>query len=471
MQRSKFPYTARSSAKIVRHAVSIDERRAKFRSDLITNTKKKTVANGQLKHNAEINGTHKGGMNGAVGSPMTAPDRFRRRSHVNLGSRSFGLQSQTGMVEKNNLDTSGKLMAGSRSPSRDVSDRHADGESVRSRASSYLPAQIPKDEEDEENEADEATPQDIEELWFPGGHGDLGGGWILEKDDTPLSLVPLVWMVREAQRAGLEFDSEQMLKLKCCDDSLIVDDEMPMGNSTENPLRPPMPDIQITGASTGDIFNSPRREKEVFGWAPGFAPPETPKSAFQKTLEYAMTKSILHDVLLFGNGLSTGAVVAWKCMEYLPFRRMDLRPDGSWKAISMPLPMGEVRDIPEDAHIHHSAILRMKADENYRPGNLIIGGGGRGVRKAPKELGIGNWEVLKGEGDQIGCVYVRKGESTDKKIDKGEQQQMGAAIEKQGHRRKGRVPYSLPRAHDIVTQSIMPSSALPLLASLNPIIV
>lgn len=39
MQRSKFPYTARSSAKVIRHAVSIDERRAKFRQDLISEAK------------------------------------------------------------------------------------------------------------------------------------------------------------------------------------------------------------------------------------------------------------------------------------------------------------------------------------------------------------------------------------------------------------------------------------------------
>lgn len=36
MQRSKFPYTARSTAKVIRHAVAIDERRAKFRQDLIS---------------------------------------------------------------------------------------------------------------------------------------------------------------------------------------------------------------------------------------------------------------------------------------------------------------------------------------------------------------------------------------------------------------------------------------------------
>ena len=52
------------------------------------------------------------------------------------------------------------------------------------------------------------------------------------------------------------------------------------------------------------------------------------------------------------------------------------------------------------------------------PGNLIIGGGGRGVRRAPKALGIGEWEVLKAEDDPIGKVYVRKGPSLEKGIDK-----------------------------------------------------
>ena len=42
MQRShRFPYTARSSARTICHAVSIDERRAKFRQDLISPRKER----------------------------------------------------------------------------------------------------------------------------------------------------------------------------------------------------------------------------------------------------------------------------------------------------------------------------------------------------------------------------------------------------------------------------------------------
>ena len=95
--------------------------------------------------------------------------------------------------------------------------------------------------------------------------------------------------------------------------------------------------------------------------------PETSQgSGFQQTLFSAATKGVLHDCLQFNNGLPVSSVLSWKMMEYMPFRRMDLRPDGSWKAITFPLPRGEVRDIPKDARIHHSAIQRMEADENYR---------------------------------------------------------------------------------------------------------
>ncbi len=80
--------------------------------------------------------------------------------------------------------------------------------------------------------------------------------------------------------------------------------------------------------------------------------------------------------------------------------------------------MGETRDIPENARIHHSAIRRMEANESYRPGNLIVGGGGRGMRRGPKDLGIGQWEVVKEEGDLVGMTYIRKGPSPAKQMDK-----------------------------------------------------
>lgn len=60
-----------------------------------------------------------------------------------------------------------------------------------------------------------------------------------------------------------------------------------------------------------------------------------------------------------------------------------------------------------DCKIHASVIKRLKADENYRPGNLIVGGGGRGVRRAPKRYGIGSWKVVHEEGDVVGEAFVK----------------------------------------------------------------
>lgn len=247
---------------------------------------------------------------------------------------------------------------------------------------------------------------------FPGCHADLGGGWPLGEDEhAALSHAPLVWMVREAQRAGLALDRDKMMTLHCCDeDPRMMDATFSSANHEQGP---PLPTVEVTAPSQPDLFRSPHSEHELPGWHAGLAPERPQMSEFHKRLHYSATKGVLHDCLQFRNGLPPSSVLSWKIMEYMPFRRMDLQSDGSWKAITFPLPMGEVRDIPEDAKIHHSAIRRMEANEDYRPGNLILGGGGRGVRKAPKESGIGKWIVHKNKGDPVGEVLIRQGKSAD----------------------------------------------------------
>ena len=69
--------------------------------------------------------------------------------------------------------------------------------------------------------------------------------------------------------------------------------------------------------------------------------------------------------------------------------------------------MGETRDVPLNAQIHYSAIKRMQNNADYRPGNLIIGGGGRGVRKAPEKYGVGEWKKHKNHDNPLTQVYVK----------------------------------------------------------------
>jgi hypothetical protein len=247
------------------------------------------------------------------------------------------------------------------------------------------------------DDSDENALQDIEEVWFPGGHADIGGGWPPDEPERlPLSHGPLVWMLREAQKSGLVFMPEKMKELNC-----LYEEEPDKQGRTGAVHLASIPQIELND----DIV--PESETKYEGGAEDPAASEYHQK-FLETLESSCTRGRIHDCLSFGQGLPFSGVISWRLMEYLPFRRMDLQKDGSWKAIRWPLPMGEVRDIPDDVKIHNSVIRRMKADPNYRPGNLIVGGGGRGMRKAPKEMGMGEWVVLREEGHPIGEVWVAK---------------------------------------------------------------
>lgn len=225
-------------------------------------------------------------------------------------------------------------------------------------------------------------------------------------------------MVREAQKAGLEFDEEKLEALHCCHEdstkladrrqTLVPTIEIDPGSPTP-PTSGLEPDTNFTGGHTN---GAPSNGAVNNGWIDddNFAKHhrEHPDTPFHNHLYYAATKGRIHDVLQFNNGATSLGVASWNMVEYLPFRRMDLQEDGTWKAIIWPLPKGETRDIPANATIHCSVIQRMLADPTYRPGNLIVGGGGRGVRRAPKDMGIGKWVVSCEEGHHVGECLVRK---------------------------------------------------------------
>ncbi|KAJ9496369.1 hypothetical protein H2202_008032 [Exophiala xenobiotica] len=212
MQRNKFPYTARSSAKIIRHAVSIDERRAKFRQDLIgeakpraadktapaihrygsdfPDMKEKVQDDGhQMNASAEIAPSPEPSINisdvthaGPIRAERTDAHSFRHGRYLSIpfqtgppsSAESLGIPVQTPSTE--NLPAGeGCTQAGTKQLRRKWS------ETTRS--------------------------QDIQEVWFAGGHADIGGGWEKANGEKwMLSHAPLVWMVHEAEKAGLPLD-------------------------------------------------------------------------------------------------------------------------------------------------------------------------------------------------------------------------------------------------------------------------
>lgn len=382
MRRSKFPYTARSSAHIIRHAVSIDERRAKFRQDLISGM---TPWNPMPPHHHHHHhhwhphlhheerreeapdiivsdaGCEDQNLNTAV---LEQEQRVYRPPHVHDMPHRYRAPSRQGNEQA--LTVPGQAISNTTSVRSDQSG---------------LSLQVRRLLVSDETE----IGQDIKEVWFAGQHGDVGGGWKLDPNDAwPLSHIPLVWMVKEAKIAGLHFDTAKLKQFECDSES--------EENFTESG------DKTFLAKHAADDQNP----DAVFS-----------ETSFHRALKHAKEKGIVHDCLRFGGGLPSISTISWWIMEYLPFRRMDLQPDGSWKPINWPLPYGEVRDMPYQAEIHNSVIRRMEIDEDYRPGNLIIGGGGRGVKKAPEKYGIGEWTVFSNPGDPVRETYTRKQRSQE----------------------------------------------------------
>ncbi|TGJ84213.1 hypothetical protein E0Z10_g4587 [Xylaria hypoxylon] len=389
MQRSKFPYTARSSAKVIRHCVSIDERRAKFRQDLMYQKRP-----GDHHHRNVLHDLH---------------EKYRAR-RTSLAMAVSGDGAARGRRATLAPPTERAFRPHSRSASR-ATRSTADGQAHAPDARSEI--SHPDEYESDDDE------QDIDELWFAltvsqGGHADVGGGWEILPGSKSASHVPLVYMIRQAEKAGLTFDPEKLIEMGLSEAIIHTDANTNRARrSSGGEARVPDIRIDVSGPSPATSPNETNHVQENWGHFNikdfGEKAEEHPRP-FHDMMHKAHVARI-HDSLEFSSGLGRIPVMSWKFMEYLPFRRMDLQPDGSWKPIRWPLPAGETRDIPHTARVHGSVIRRMKRDPLYRPGNLIIGGGGRGTRRAPEEHGIGDWECVGGHGDPVDEVWIKKSAS------------------------------------------------------------
>lgn len=350
---------------MIRHAVGIDERRAKFRQDLV----EKMIPE-PTRH------------------PSFKVERlWSRKEERENGKGANGRSGQNGHTAHHGLHH------------LRFSGSHERLPTVAGDKESVLSMDINTINDDHEEDSAE---QDIEEVWFPGAHGDIGGGWDLPAGEEPLSHGPLVWMVsrypliiirncclilkqvREARRAGVVFDKQRMIENNCFLDECDLNDSSLSAPGVPAALS--VPTIEVSADFTASTLVLTKLDPRQY-------------------LLNSCTRGRIHDCLLWPEGgLTLTGTIGWRMMEYLPFRRMDLQSDGTWRPISWPLPRGEVRDIPDNVTIHNSVIRRMQADPNYRPGNLIVGGGGRGVKKAPKSAGIGEWVVLREEGSLVGEV-------------------------------------------------------------------
>jgi hypothetical protein len=224
-----------------------------------------------------------------------------------------------------------------RSQRTHLTDASAKEESVHHDAKSELSvAPHPHDEDYDVHsvaESEDETDQDIDEVWFAGGHADIGGGWEMLPESKAASHVPLVWMVHEAMKAGLHFDLDKVREMGCME----AVDETYMTSAKEeaapiNPPassdndqattaeHPPIPNIMIRtpSTSTPKLFQQSSFNQRSNATTTSASSSSSESSAAPPTFKELMHKAhvaLIHDSLQFGGGLSWSSVLAWKIME------------------------------------------------------------------------------------------------------------------------------------------------------------
>ncbi|KAF9892052.1 hypothetical protein FE257_002458 [Aspergillus nanangensis] len=160
--------------------------------------------------------------------------------------------------------------------------------------------------------------QDIEEVWFPGTHQDMGNEIpsTANRDAGKLGHIPLVWMVGEATKAGVNFDRRKKKAYGCSASLDIISNNVLVADS-DGPIR-----------------------------------------SFAEALYNASTQGVIHDPLSFDAGWSPKSVCKKRLTEYF---------------LSSTLSRAGPREILADAAVHVSALHRMRADPDYRPPNLTDG--------------------------------------------------------------------------------------------------
>ncbi|KAK3373088.1 hypothetical protein B0T24DRAFT_719834 [Lasiosphaeria ovina] len=192
----------------------------------------------------------------------------------------------------------------------------------------------------------EDDSEDIKEVWFPGCHGDVGGGWPAAADnplDTQNRMT--IWQrlknlstTRKAHKASKYMDSGPF-------------------QMSDIPLAWMMREVELVGQQDPSA---------AVKWRSDLV--DRFKRRFQKKKSQALG-GFIHDSLRFGYGTGFFKVLLWKFLEWLPLiTRWELEDD-DWVNVRFPLNKGAARDIPADAVLHESLIWRLRNDARYHPSN------------------------------------------------------------------------------------------------------
>lgn len=214
------------------------------------------------------------------------------------------------------------------------------------------------------------TP-DLVEKWFPGDHADVGGGWgsdCLSRDS--ISNISLRWMLNEAVQRGVLFKKgsiHEFSKKSSPIGSLIstIHDKLSFNKGIKvGPLQ--------DNAVTSDENNTNDENGSIV---------DSGASLFHTVLQRYFTNKKSETITdeefarekysSICSGISKLETFFWWCLEMIPIGLRIENENGFWKNVYVPN-LGKSRFVPLDADLHWSIFWRIKFDKMYRPRNLPL---------------------------------------------------------------------------------------------------
>lgn len=212
--------------------------------------------------------------------------------------------------------------------------------------------------------SDQTLTPDLQEKWFPGDHCDIGGGWVSDcKSHNFLSNVALRWMLAESIKNGVKFKPGVISRFAtkytslgsiCCSthDYLKVKPCKYCNNGKGHhlALSQSMLDNNLQ-INTNFVQLYPEEEDNV----------SIESNESIKSVHDLITTNCTHIRNLLN--------VFWWLVELLPIGLKLESEDGKWRNIYIPN-LGRSRCIPVYADMHWSVYWRLKFRNDYRPNNL-----------------------------------------------------------------------------------------------------
>ncbi|KAH3667165.1 hypothetical protein OGAPHI_002814 [Ogataea philodendri] len=218
-----------------------------------------------------------------------------------------------------------------------------------------------------------ASPNDLVELWFPGDHSDVGGGWINDLDGHSVANLPFRWILASAIELGVLFKRNSVHEfatkfssldslLSCHHDCLHLRRRKPVNHNLKC-LKASTPLLYTTTsaalASSAQI-TSISEEMSALSNDDLFANPSK-----------NITELPSHTVSRFdGRGTDTAKrCLFWWLVEVLPVGYFVENKNAKWRRIYYPN-FGRRRSLPRTARLHWTTLWRAKVIDDYFPENL-----------------------------------------------------------------------------------------------------